>query len=228
MRTFLTNDVLNSYRNVCEKLSPDIFISVWDHVGESHCHRDNVQLDYTNNVTLKDFENSLSNIINIEIENYNKWKTSIPESITNIINRTDMDYRTKNSYSQLYKIYKCNELKKTYEVEHNFVYDVVVRLRPDFLFQLEFKPSVSKDAIYHINSGVAYYPNRIYDVLFYGDSLSMDNLTTTYKYFESLVCDDFSNGLDSRDCCRILKLMSIREKLDIIDGPIFGDIFRRI
>jgi len=227
LRTFLTEDVLSSYKSICEKLSPDIFVSIWDHVGVSNCHRDNLQIDYSEKVNVSDIKNSLQNIIKIDVENYSSWRGELPDEFSNIINRSDMDYRTKNSCSQLYKIFKCNELKKQHEIENNFVYDIVIRLRPDFLFQNCFSLDIDQNTIYHINSDVAFYPNRIYDVLFYGDSSSMDKITSAYKYFQSLVYDSFSNGLDQRDCCRILKVLCNRENLKVFDGPVLGDIFRR-
>ena len=117
-------------------------------------------------------------------------------------------------------------MKKQHELENGFVYDVVVRCRPDFIFQIDVNPIVEPNKIYHINSGIAYYSNRVYDVLFYGDSESMDKLTSSYKYFEELVYNSFSNGLDQRDCCRILKVCCVKENLEVIDGPILGDVWR--
>jgi hypothetical protein len=36
-----------------------------------------------------------------------------------------------------YSIYKSNELKKQYEIENNFKYDYVIRLRMDVQFEYE-------------------------------------------------------------------------------------------
>lgn len=71
-----------------------------------------------------------------------------------------------------------------------------------------------------------YYPNRIYDVLFYGNSSTMDNICSAYNKFPELVYDSFDNGLNNRDCCRILKVLSNRFNMNVVDRPIIGDIYR--
>ena len=43
----------------------------------------------------------------------------------------------KNSLRMLYKIHRCNLLKKKYEKDHGFEYDRVIRVRPDML--IDFK-----------------------------------------------------------------------------------------
>lgn len=154
LRTFLSQPVLNSYKHICSILNPDIFISIWDHVGVSHCHRNGVVVDFEHKVDQTLLNNILPNIKDVEIENYDVWKNSLSTDYVSIMSRTDMDHRTKNSCSQLYRIFKCNELKQNFETVNGFVYDVVFRLRPDFMLQDDVDLSIQPNSIYHINSGV--------------------------------------------------------------------------
>ena len=110
---------------------------------------------------------------------------------------------TKNSLPQIYQIYKsfCMLGDKYDE------YDVIIRLRFDSLFTSEFKPSlISQDTIYNINFGRAYYPQRIYDIFFYGLPSDIKYVFCTWLYLPELIKNPFDNGLDKRDACRLLYL----------------------
>ena len=57
--------------------------------------------------------------------------------------------RAKVTFYQLFGIHKVNELRKRYELENNFQYDYLVRMRPDFKFLSEVDlTSLNKDKIY--------------------------------------------------------------------------------
>lgn len=226
LRTFLSQNVIDSYKNLCSLLSPDVYISVWDHVGVSHCHRNGIVVDFDDRINKDILIDTLPNIKDVDIENYGSWKNNLCLENLNIISNNVMDFRTKNSCSQLYKIFKCNEMKQKYETTNGFLYDIVFRMRPDFLFQTNLDLNIQQNTIYHINSGFAYYPNRIYDVFFYGDSVAMDKVCSTYNIFSDVVYDTFNNGLCHRDCCRILKSVATRFGINVVDGPIVGDVYR--
>jgi hypothetical protein len=49
--------------------------------------------------------------------------------------------------SNFYSIYKVNELKRQYELENNFVYDYVLRLRYDLIFENKFILSKYKNYV---------------------------------------------------------------------------------
>ena len=85
----------------------------------------------------------------------------------------------ENSINMFYKIMKCNELKKQYETEKNFKYDIVVRLRTDTHFREPVSLSEDKDKIFippHLNYG------GLCDQFAYGSSDMMN-----------IFCDLFSN-----------------------------------
>jgi hypothetical protein len=88
----------------------------------------------------------------------------------------------------------ANELKKKYEIENNFRYDLVIKTRFDLVF-----PSGSTFPVYGNIQPRTIYSNTpnfgicntdtehhgINDVMFWGDSQSMDIVTNTYMYYKN-------------------------------------------
>ena len=77
--------------------------------------------------------------ISLMYNNFNIKKmhleTQIPFSVPDILEKRKTYYSNAfNICSSLYSIYKCNELKKEYEKQNNFKYDLVIRTRLDFGF----------------------------------------------------------------------------------------------
>jgi hypothetical protein len=93
--------------------------------------------------------------------------------------------------SMLYSMMIANELKKTYEIQNNFRYDLVIKTR----FDLVVRPNnlfpilpITPRTIYCPggNNGIGYtdYEHHgISDLLFWGDSAAMDVATTQYMHY---------------------------------------------
>lgn len=87
-------------------------------------------------------------------------------------------------FSMFYSMCKSFELREQYENENNFKYDVVVRLRYDYVvletpdFDLDFD-----NKVYHTMSPESAYPEKICDWFIYGDSSTM---STVSKIFANL------------------------------------------
>ncbi len=206
LRYFNNELVHRGFETFIQKHNPDIFVSTWDHVGISMNHQ------YINPFDQKEVQLQLEDetkqvyksLKGVRMENYNNWVSNVDEEISGILKDPSYDYRTVNSFAQLYKLYQANELKAQYEATHGFKYDVVIRSRPDNLFVDDLKlHEIEPNTIYNINFQGNFYPNRIYDILFYGDSASMDVVSTSYLHFKELLRNSFNNGLCSRDACRL-------------------------
>lgn len=111
--------------------------------------------------------------------------------------KTDLKVITHNYpgppiFSQLsmfYSMMKSNDLKKEYEIENNFKYDVVIRSRFDSGLLKDLDMSIIEE-----NSVVgidAIDSHILCDWLFYGNSETMDKLTDIYNHVE-----DLKNGLE--------------------------------
>lgn len=217
MRFFNHPLVINGYKKFIEPHNPDVFISTWDHVGVSMNHgyidpNQNKPVDFSLEGSIKSVYH---NIKSLRIENYNKWIETIDTDAKNKIYGGRYNPLTVNSYSQIYKICDSIKLKSQYEKDHNFNYDIVVRFRPDNLMVNQFNFEIDPNTIYNINFGGAYYPKRIYDILFYGDSKSMDKISNTFIEYLNLLYHDFNNELCKRDACRLLYLQSMLSGLEV-------------
>jgi len=88
-----------------------------------------------------------------------------------------------------YSFMKSMHHKRLYEVKNNFKYDVVVKSRLDVIFQPDtfFNFFNIKPLIAYTTTPISKFPrefngNNFSDVMFYGDSNTMDILGNTYRY----------------------------------------------
>lgn len=94
--------------------------------------------------------------------------------------------------NMLYSMMMANELKKKYEIENDFRYDLVIKTRFDLIFWREckfFYYKILPRTIYCSggNNGINHtdYENHgIEDLIFWGDSESMDIATNVYMYYK--------------------------------------------
>lgn len=217
MRYFNDPAVVDGYNKFIAPHNPDVFISTWDHIGKSmnHGYTNPSELKTTHLTIKSDISAAYNDVKLLKIDNYNNWINNIKPDYRHVIHDPHYNPQTVNSCAQLYKIADSINLKTSYEKINGFVYDIVVRIRPDNLFVKDFNFTIDNNTIYNMNFGVAYYPNRIYDILFYGDSLSMNSVAQSYNNFISLIQNSFNNGLCKRDACRLLYLQAVTSKLDI-------------
>jgi hypothetical protein len=106
-----------------------------------------------------------------------------------------------------------NELKKNYEIENDFRYDVVVKYRFDILFKhhIQFPTnSIQQRTLYYPfgNTGILnsdYDNHGMTDVIFWGDSQTMDIATDVYRYYVYMLKPrvdiiSYKNDFISFDC----------------------------
>jgi hypothetical protein len=96
----------------------------------------------------------------------------------------------KSSYNMTYKILLCNNLKKKYENENNFKYDINIRTRIDLII----KSYIPENIINNIEDNTIYYPSLgafdimnnsilgIVDQFLIGNSYSMNIFSNIYNY----------------------------------------------
>ncbi len=112
-----------------------------------------------------------------------------------------------------------NELKKEYEKENHFRYDIVIRSRPDIIFQQKIKPEYLEktNKIIHFNDPPHFYLNRIYTLFYFSNSNNMDILSSSFDNLQSLIEDPFYNGLHPFDVNRIVRVMAHRKNILVED-----------
>ena len=117
-----------------------------------------------------------------------------------------------NIISQFYSISQANDLKKKYEDENNFKYDVVVRLRTDEYFQRPLGPinEYNLDSI-NVLKEWAHVEHGINDHFAFGSSELMDKYLDVYENFVEIA----EMGAEINPECIIGFNAQIRHKLPI-------------
>lgn len=246
VRNFDNSELLymNS-NNILGRYNCDVFSSVWDERGYSYHHGESSPAIYSTNKDIssdniiKLLSHSGCTVRDVEIESFDTWLSQQSEIVKKLYHE-GLRFGNKTvkatSFPQLYKIYKANKLKCLFEEKHNFKYDLVIRMRPDmgfieplpdnFLYD-ELNLMNESSNIYHLNPPKIFYPNRIYDILFWGNSHNMDLLCNSWLNIQNLLDNKFDNGLPTVDCCRLLYVQAKENNLNVIDVPrCIGDIYR--
>lgn len=149
----------------------DYFAHTWDYSWD----RPGVSQEYNKRV--------------ISQEELDLFKTSYELKKFEVSSRTQESFRGNDHWSSLfYSLSKSLILKREYEIENNFLYDVVVKSRPDVLFRPtnSFNIPILENNVIHITHGgvmdMEYHMYNVNDILFLGNSASMDKLINLYFY----------------------------------------------
>lgn len=86
---------------------------------------------------------------------------------------------------QFYSLYRVSLLKREFEIENDFRYDVVIRMRPDLWIEsshtlLSPDPNVLYTS--HCSWDHTFNCYRVGDIFFYGDSYTFDQAAEFYKF----------------------------------------------
>ena len=112
------------------------------------------------------------------------------EGVTNVI--------APWAHSQFYSMWRVANLKRQYEIENNFEYDLVVRLRTDLVLQPKFVPPVPGPStlytIHTVDSDPTYGVPRIGDIFFLSDSLTFDHVAMFYHSLKYIDADHVVPG----------------------------------
>lgn len=108
--------------------------------------------------------------------------------------------------NQLFGMMMANEVKKKYEIQNDFRYDLVIRTRFDLVFPITNTfPNFNKDqrTIYSPGGSNGYVytdyeSHAINDVMFWGDSDAMDIATDCYRYYKHRIIPGISDNVMQR------------------------------
>ena len=108
----------------------DLFISTYDIIGKAENWNSPINTEIKTDLSL--FNNY--NVKKLLISKYNDNSfNNIPENIININKSHNITHSPSRILSMFHNIFLANELKKQTEIEENFKYDIVIRMRPDIL-----------------------------------------------------------------------------------------------
>lgn len=202
LRNFLENELSQLKTNLDTIIASghevDCFFSVWDIFNTTTANPNSFEQPI--HVTSDMLQNALNglNIKSIEIENFESLKhmfylrnfhPTVEKEVDppHILSPDGILYSTP----MFYKIYKCNLLKKNYELEHGIQYDVVVRYRSNIQLLNPLHVTDVNTGTIHNSGNFNPHPRALgytheslmtQDMFFYGSSETMD-----------IVCDLFNN-----------------------------------
>lgn len=150
-------------RNLISKYKPDIFINY------NYKDDDDIECD----------KEELVQLYNPKLINFEKTPDIVKESVGMVNGYEYATESTPNSiFNMWWGIYQSNELKKKYEEENGFKYDVVIRTRFDVEILEEVELRNWSDSIF-IPIG-ADHRDGFNDLLAYGSSHTMDYYCSTF------------------------------------------------
>ena len=162
---------------IIDELNPDIFCSFWES-EKTH--------DYITQLNPK----------LVEIENYDHILPNFESMFTVPVYRTLLP--------MIYKFYRVNSLKQSYELANNFKYSFVIQARPDGQYFQKFPVDQMQECInqHKIKMTLVYSPNidpyispRIADTLFVGDNHSMNSVASVFWMLRDQAEENNKNGL---------------------------------
>lgn len=181
----------------------DIYISTWDIMGISMAHNEENSITFHDS-NIEIYLNEMFKGFNVKSRityNYDEWFHNMSDEYKEIQISDNYTFNTKNSLAQLFLIQQSYE-----QVSSINEYDYFIRLRFDSIFFFELNEYLDKSVIYNLNFGKAYYPNRVYDIFFVAPRKYSNIIFKTYSKIPELINNDFENGLEKRDACRLLYL----------------------
>ena len=208
----------NSLQTLTKDLDCSIFSYCWREQGKSLNHQK--KISKTNLIlNINDHINYMFdgfNLVNYGFESFKEFDFFLSEKHKIIFNSNKYHFGTINSLPQIYTMHKCFQLLE----KSNEKFDLIFRCRFDSIYIHPIKlfplnKILNDNCLYNINFGRAYYPNRVYDIFFGGSRKSMNFLKTIWSDVPTLVNNQFSNGLDSRDSCRILFLAANLDNIKV-------------
>jgi len=199
-RTFNNIVVQNSLQHfLFDKYDCDTYISTWDDAGKSINSISEADVVEKSQVTVEDILLHIPNAV-VEIESYKEWYNLLPKNLTTLIG---LATQHSGCIPQLYKKYKAFA-----QIPKEKHYDFVIMTRPDIFLFNEFYLEKIKNTgvIWNCNpkDTWAYFPNRIFDILYLGGKSEVEKLSQCYLHVEKLLDDPFQSGLHPLDCCKML------------------------
>jgi hypothetical protein len=190
------NHIVNQY-------NPDIFVHTWDEYGYGRngsstkpinektklCIEKNKHLGLAENTEIlrgtSKIDQELFSDLNVKeiiIENYDEIEPDILRIAEKVVIKDDIDY-PPNFISAMRKVKLCNELRKQYEKQNGFQYDVVIKARPDLVYQKVFIDENPKQFFTTISQSYGFMS----DIFYYSNSSIMDKFCTFYDLFETYI-----------------------------------------
>ena len=206
----------------------DVFLATWRHRGVSAASADGdctAAAAPVDAAALRAFYLYLgaSRVVSVDVDDLDAWKATLPPALA---------ARYAEGYEWSGRRYPGSSVPQLFKLSQAFAalrgsssskggYDVVLRARPDALFRAPAIPvPPHPNHVYAINCmhpHRSFWPQRIYDIYFYGSEAALETLVGTYRDHVVNEAHPFHNGLHPKDTCRLLYVQALRGGLNVVD-----------
>lgn len=175
--------------NVIEPLEPDIFIDTWSERGGTT--KTSGVSEAPNPVT----ESTLKRLYSpksLRIEDFEDRYFKKKDGVEVPKRLQEHTSHWKGNIPMFYKMKGCNDMKKEYECEHSFTYDIVIKLRPDLLIGEEIPQKVldNPEILWHTQT----YDHAISDKFAVSSSENMDYYTSVWNHLNEYWSNPLGDG----------------------------------
>jgi len=123
-------------------------------------------------------------------------ETQVPFKVSNLLEERKAYFANAfNIYSSLYSIYMCNKLKKEYEKQNNFKYDLVIRTRLDFGFSEILDVQKYNDGLIHVPNDFGSHRYGFNDQFAIGPSSKMDIYADAFNNVETILNSGYNDPM---------------------------------
>jgi len=183
-------------KNLLELYNVDVFFHTWNN-------------DHTNFNKLIKLYNPKKYIVEPALEN------TIDQKYTRIPSQKFPAYFTVSAF---YSIFTANQIKKEYEIDNNFLYDWVIRIRFDYALNAEPDFSIlDSNKIYIPNCRMVPERNFGNDQFAIGSSKVIDNYSSTFLYLDYFYSNDITMIGEEMLKANLIKHNLIGENLVYVD-----------
>lgn len=192
--------------NLFSRFETDVFMHLWDTIGPRSFgegmseHYPSPRNDYDSGIVSSPELNvteiiSMWKPVSITVEKYDTLHPFFVNMTVPIINERDRrgipggfeHHHPLSVRSMLYKRYKCNELKKSYEKINNIKYDIVIQTRPDVVLTQQLDNIFADNSSLHFHNCRSTTPDpEINDYGAVGTSQQVDTWCDLYEYVDEL------------------------------------------
>ncbi len=244
MRRFQDADVLHSLHAFFRLFDTcDIFVSTWSDRGVSHNHGDTrLRGDEGDVITEAQLKAAYGHWLRgAAIHGLKEWERGLGlmEGCRKSVYTEGFEWNGAHIKGtvvpQLFTLWDANKMRTAFCAQTGLTHDLVIRCRPDVIFghigRSLYESAVGAGGcIYTINNRATgtYYPQRIYDIFFFGSAGSMDAVCGAWEHLDRLVVHPWRNGLHPRDACRCLYVQArFQHGLQVVDIPIDVCVVKR-
>jgi hypothetical protein len=239
MRTFDHPKVINYLNQFIQKFNCDVFLSTWNNRGVSvwseHALKNQLEIQEKekNKIITNNDLKLIENIKKFKIEDYEDFllnqcdfemRSLLTESCDNLY------FSKATSIPSLYKLYSSFQLMEQYANENKIKYDIIIKTRPDFLHvhtDVEKYFERSNDTLFHINTGITYCPDRVYEMFLLSSPKIMKIVCETWLNYKELLETNYSLHMSKFDACRLVYSQCVLNNIKIESfDKVLGDVLR--